>query len=212
MPVAVLTGPAMSLKYEELKAPRFRAETIDGCDQITVPPQRNAFIMLFLLVWLCGWTFGGVMVMHSLLSRPFQPFLAIWLCAWLFGEGFALASLGWMSTGAEILRSVGPDLEVSYRMLGFTRSKFYRGTAISDLSAGVAPVLTRNGRYGQMSLPFFGGNKTGSVKFIYGAQAIYLAAGLDEAEGQLIVERLSKKLPATARRASSAEFARGPEF
>lgn len=202
----------MSLQYEEIKAPRFRTETIDGYDQIIVPPQRNAFVMLFLLVWLCGWTFGGATAMYNLLSRPFQPFLAFWLCGWLLGEGFALVSLGWMSTGAEILRSVGCDLEVSYRMLGFTRSKLYRGTSISDLSASAAPAFSRNGRYGQMSLPFLGGNKTGSVKFTYGARSIYLAVGLDEAEGQLIVERLSKKLPATARRASSAEVARGSGF
>ncbi|GLS19895.1 hypothetical protein GCM10007874_29120 [Labrys miyagiensis] len=202
----------MSLQYEEIKAPRFRTETVDGYDQIIVPPQRNAFVMLFLLVWLCGWTIGGATAMHNLLSRPFQPFLAFWLCGWLLGEGFVLVSLGWMSTGAEILRSVGSDLEVSYCMLGFTRSKLYRGTAISDLSASASPVFSLNGRYGQMSLPFLGGNKTGSVKFTYGARAIYLAVGLDEAEGQLIVERLSKKLPATVRTASSAEVARGSGF
>jgi hypothetical protein len=54
------------------------------------------------------------------------------------------------------------------------------------------------GRYNQMSLPFLSGAKTGSVKFSYGARTIYLAPGLDEPEGQMIVDRLRLLLPASA--------------
>jgi hypothetical protein len=49
-----------------------------------------------------------------------------------------------------------------------------------------------------MSLPFLSGAKTGSVKFSYGARTIYLAPGLDEPEGQMIVDRLRLLLPASA--------------
>lgn len=34
--------------------------------------------------------------------------------------------------------------------------------------------------------------------FAYGARTIFLAAGLGEAEGRLIVDRLRKRLPSTA--------------
>ena len=53
-------------------------------------------------------------------------------------------------------------------------------------------------RYNSMSLPFLIRNRTGSVRFNYGARTIYLAAGLDEAEGRLIVDRLRRFLPKTA--------------
>jgi hypothetical protein len=36
----------------------------------------------------------------------------------------------------------------------------------------------------------------GAVQFTYGARTVRLAAGLDEAEGGLIIERLKKSLPA----------------
>jgi hypothetical protein len=42
--------------------------------------------------------------------------------------------------------------------------------------------------------------KSGAVRFDYGARTIYAAAGLDAAEGQMIVDRLKKRLPAGVER------------
>jgi hypothetical protein len=184
----------MSAQYVETQSPRFVVETIGGHEQIVVGAQRNLFLMLFLPVWLCGWTFGGVMALNTLL-KSFQPFLLIWLCGWAVGEAFVIATLCWMFFGKEILRVVGTDLEIGYSILGFTRRKLFRGSAIRDLTSCDPPPLVR---YNQPSLPFLTGTKTGSVKFAYGARTIYAAQGLDRPEGRLIVERLRKRLPSTA--------------
>jgi hypothetical protein len=185
----------MTVRYEQPKAPRFVSETIDGREQITIGASRNVFVALFLTVWLGGWTAGGIAAMTTLLTKTFQPFLVFWLCGWLLGEIFVALSLCWMFFGAEILRTVGHDLEVGYRILGFTRRRLFRGSEIRGLSSWDQPAY---GRYNQMQLPFFGSNKTGSVKFNYGARTIHLGAGLDEAEGRLIVDRLRKRLPSSA--------------
>jgi hypothetical protein len=185
----------MPAQYVQTESPRFVVETVDGREQIVVGAQRNIFVMLFLAVWLCGWTFGGVTVIKTLATKDFHPFLLIWLCGWALGEAFAAATLCWMLSGKEILRAIGSDLEISYSMLGFTRRKLFRGSEIRDLSPCAPPAF---GRYNQPSLPILMDSKTGSVKFTYGARAIYAAQGLDEPEGRLIVERLRKRLPATA--------------
>ena len=185
----------MSMQYEALKPPRFRVETINGRDEITIGAQRNLFLMLFLLFWVSGWTFGGGATITTLFSRGFQPFLLFWLCGWAFGEACVLAILCWQFSGAEIIRIQGADLEIGCQMLGFTRRKLFRGSEIRDLSACQPQIFNR---YNQMSLPFFVANKTGSVKFAYGARTIYVAPGLDEAEGRLIVDRLRGSLPSTA--------------
>jgi hypothetical protein len=190
----VIGGAAMSVRYEEKKAPRFVVETVDGREQITIKAQRSIFVMLFLMVWLSGWTFGGIAAMTSL-TKNFQPFLVIWLGGWALGWVFAGAALGWMLSGAEIVRVIGSDLEIAYRLFGFTRRKLFRGSDIRDLSAYSTPVF---GRYNQMSLPFFSANKSGCFKFSYGARTVYAGSGLDESEGRLIVDRLRKRLPATA--------------
>jgi hypothetical protein len=184
----------MSVRYEEKKAPRFVVETVDGREQITIKAQRNLFLMLFLLVWICGWTFGGISAMKAL-TLGFQPFLAFWLAGWALGWVVVVATLGWMLSGAEIVRVIGSDLEVGYRLFGFTRRKLFRGGDIRDFRAYASPAF---GRYNQSSPPFLPGNKSGCVKFSYGARTMYLGAGLDESEGRLIVDRLRKRLPAAA--------------
>ena len=181
----------MPTPYETLDNPRFKFDTVDGYDQITIPAQRSYFVMAFLLFWLCGWTLGGLSTIHSLMTKGFQPFLFFWLGGWLFGECMVLAVLAWQLTGAEILRLVGTDLEVGYRILGLTRRKLYRGADIRDFVACDARPL---GQSNQLQLPVLMSNKFGTAKFAYGARTVYLAAGLDEAEGQIIVESLRKRL------------------
>jgi hypothetical protein len=182
-------------RYEEIKPPRFTVETVGGQEQITLKAPRNLLLMAFLAVWLCGWTFGGLAAMTTLWAKGFQPFLMVWLGGWALGEGFAAATLCWSLTGAEILRVVGSDLEIAYRMLGFTTRKLFRGSEIRHLSTWTTPYFSR---YNQSLLPFFGGPRMGSVKFAYGARTVFVAPGLDEPEAQLIVDRLQNRLPLTA--------------
>lgn len=184
----------MSLHYEAPPPPRFLVEQVDGREQIRIPPQRSIFLSLFLTVWLCGWTVGGMAAIGALLTKDFQPFLAFWLCGWAIGETLVAATLCWLWTGAEYIRVVNSDLEVGYRMLGYSRRKLYQGSQIRNLAPqGNVWFATNN-----TALPIAFANRTGSVKFAYGGRTIYLAAGLDEAEGRLIVDRLLKHLPKTA--------------
>jgi hypothetical protein len=54
----------------------------------SVKKRRNWFVILFLFVWLLGWSFGMLMAIGTLLSGPAEPFLVIWIVAasggWLF--------------------------------------------------------------------------------------------------------------------------------
>jgi hypothetical protein len=184
----------MSVRYEEKDAPRFSVDTLGGYEQITLRARRNAFVMTFLIAWLGGWTFGAISAVKTLILS-FQPFVAFWLLAWVVGGMAAAISLAWQFSGSEGLRVIGSDLEISYRMLGMKKRRLFRGSDIRNLSTHEDQAL---GRYGQMSLPFFPGNKSGCLKFSYGARTIYVGAGYDEAEGQFILNLLRKRLPATA--------------
>ena len=184
----------MTLHYEAPQPPRFSVETVDGREQISIRARRSVFMSLFLAVWLCGWTLGGIGAITALLTKGFQPFLAFWLCGWAIGETLVAATLCWLWTGAEYIQVVNSDLEVGYRMLGYSRRKLYQGSQIRHLAPQGNVWFATN----HMALPIAFANRTGSVKFAYGGRTIYLAAGLDEAEGRLIVDRLLKRLPKTA--------------
>ncbi len=47
---------------------------------------------------------------------------------------------------------------------------------------------------GRNQRPFWMRPRTGAVKFDYGADSIYLATGVDEPEGRIIVDWLARRL------------------
>jgi hypothetical protein len=182
------------MRYEEPQGPRFQTMFENGAEEIRIPARRTLFVLLFLPFWLAGWTAGGIAAIGQLLATG-QLFLVLWLCLWAVGWVFAAATIGWMISGREIVRMIGGDLEVGYRLFGYERKKRYRGSAISGLAAAPVSDLFRRS---QFSVPFLMRQQTGSVRFDYGARTVYFGAGLDEAEGRLIVDKLGRKLPSAA--------------
>jgi hypothetical protein len=176
--------------YEAVKPPRFEVEQELGGERIRIRARRNIFVLLFLPLWLTGWTAGGVAAIGQFL-RTGQPFLVIWLCGWATGWAFAGGTLAWTIWGSELIGVTGGDLEIGHRLLGWTRTRLYRGSEVRHLAAAETPFLYRF----QLSLPLLMRARSGAVKFSYGGRTIYAAQGLDEAEGRMIVERLLRHLP-----------------
>ncbi len=50
----------MSVRYEEMTAPRFKVESLGGYEQITLRARRNLPLTLFLIAWLGAWAFGAI--------------------------------------------------------------------------------------------------------------------------------------------------------
>lgn len=184
----------MARLYEQAKAPRFKIEPGPTGERIRVPARRKVFALAFLPIWLAGWTVGGILALNEFIETR-EPFLAMWLVAWGVGWVVAAGIVAWMIGGAEILRVSGGDLEIGHSLFGWTRSRFYRAADIRDLKAAeAAPFMDQF----QLQLPMLMKAKWGSVKFNYGARTIYVAQGLDEAEGRLIADWLLKRLPLAA--------------
>jgi hypothetical protein len=149
--------------------------------------------MLFLPVWLTGWTAGGIAAATQVVQGA-SGFLVVWLCFWLVGWVFAAGVLVWMLFGAETLRVDRGDLVVALAIGPWSRSKVYNGREIRQLRASAQPAWLA-----QLQLPSpLSGALSGAVKFDYGARTIHVAGGLDEVEGRLVVGRLAGKLPPSA--------------
>ncbi len=116
----------------------------------------------------------------------------MWAIGWLAVAG----TLAWMLAGSETLKVIGSDLEIAHHVPGWSRRWLYKGTEICNLSA--TNQLGWPFRF-NWQVPFLRVGQTGSIKFNYGPRTIYAAAGLDEAEGHVIVKRLLKHLPTADR-------------
>lgn len=181
------------MAYETLGKERFVVDRSGPVETIRIPARRQIFAMLFLPVWLTLWTVGGAAAIGQVVQE-FNLFICVWLCGWALGWVFAAGTIAWMAVGAETVRVVGKDLELGVQIGPWSRRKLYQGLQIKDLRAVSAHPLANF----QMSGPFMRQMQGGAVQFTYGARTIRLGAGLDEAEGRLIVERLRKALPAGA--------------
>jgi hypothetical protein len=182
------------VNYEPIAKARFEVERTPDGERIRINARRQIFAMLFLPLWLTVWTFGGVAAISQLATR-FEPFLVLWLCGWAVGWVAASATLVWMVTGSETLRAVGGDLEYSHHALGRSRRWLYQGARIRRLRVANQPAWASRFSF---QVPFLNVGRMGSIKFDYGPRTISVAQGLDDAEGQMIIDLLRKRLPATA--------------
>jgi hypothetical protein len=159
--------------------------TRDGLE-VVIPSRKNAFLIVFLLFWLCGWLLGETLVIHQLATGTKGPwlFMAVWLAGWTAGgAGVALTWL-WYVAGREILR-VGPATLTHIRSIGrFGIHRDYEVTHVGNLRTAPTDPLRSN-----FAFPGLGG---GAIAFDYGARTLRVGGGVDEAEADRIVAALKR--------------------
>ena len=178
----------------EPSKPRFTVlQTVEGVT-VSAPARRNWLILLVLTAWLCVWTFGGTVAMSEVLHPgPDQAFLVLWLVGWLLGELYAVSILLWQLAGREELTFSGGNLihRVAVGALGHARE--FSGANIKHLrpSLEASAPWTDQRRWRP---PLFGSGH-GAIAFDYGAKTYRIGAGLDEAEGRLVLAEIQKRFP-----------------
>jgi hypothetical protein len=184
----------MVTRYIEPQNCRFVRERIDGVEQIRIPMRRNWFVLLFYCFWLCMWTAGGGMAMVGL-TQTHDLFLVFWVAIWAVGWLFAATTIALQIAGTEIIRVDGRDLETSVGIGALRWRRVYRGDHIRNLTSsdpnpwGWPWRMPRN----NLLRP-----SQGAIKFDYGARTIHAASSAEEAEGRMIVDWLTTRLPRTA--------------
>ena len=181
----------MDARYEPLAQPRFEIIASPTGEQFRVKARKQIFVLLFLPVWLLGWTAGGITAGSQALTSH-EPFLILWLCFWAVGWVFASGTLLWMISGAETVRVTGNDLELAHTLFGFSRRWLFQGSQISGFGA-----VQSGPRFNSFAwqIPFVRIRQIGALKFNYGPRTVCFFAGLDEAEAVMILGRLLAKLP-----------------
>lgn len=182
--------------YVEPRDIRHRTVFVGGVETLRIPPRRQWFAVAFLPVWLILWTLGGVQAIGQL-AEDFSLFLVVWLCLWAVGLVFVVLTLAMQVAGAETVRVIRGDLELSNGIGPFRRTWRYRGAAIRDITAQM-PAFSLWGAAHRLDRPFFLRPRTGAVSFSYGAETVYLAAGVDLPEGRAIADWLVRRLPGSA--------------
>jgi hypothetical protein len=145
--------------------------------------------LIFLPVWLGGWTFGGVMALKWILHPgPATPraFISLWLVGWALGESWALYQWLWAAFGKEIVQIKKGSITVKRDVLGFGRTRSFPVGSVANLRpSGIFPSTSYWENYlTQMRL---GG---GTVSFESQGKTARFGIQLTEQEAQEVVHEL----------------------
>jgi hypothetical protein len=105
--------------------------------EIRISSPKNVFMLIFLPIWLTGWTIGGIIAIGVLVTGGVKEawFLLFWLCGWAVGESFALYALLWGAFGHEVITVKNGIISIKRSVLGYGPSKHYYIDKLSNLRA-----------------------------------------------------------------------------
>jgi len=165
-------------------------QTSDGLE-ISIPARKHLFALVFMPMWLIGWSVGELSAIRELVSGDGSPmfFLGTWLTLWTLGGGAALFTWLWMIRGREIIRLRYHALVIRRDLLGLGREKEFDLSHVTNLRVAL-PTWTPFDWNAAMQ-PW--GQGTGRIAFDYGADTIRIGSGIDEAEARQIVGELKSR-------------------
>ncbi|GAB3255146.1 hypothetical protein [Chitinimonas naiadis] len=177
------------------KSPRYQMEnTLEGL-RVTIPAERHSFIMLFLMVWVCGWLVGEVLVIGQLFNPKADSsylFRLCWFVGWTLGGVMAICSLIWQCAGREIVTLNAAVLLHRVEAFGVGQDRAYPVVAVKDLRVFERPLSDE----GHQSLfPPILGFSSGPIAFDYAGKTIWLASSLEVGDAKVLVSALAAKLP-----------------
>ncbi|RST86649.1 hypothetical protein EJC49_09245 [Aquibium carbonis] len=146
------------------------------------PTRRNIGLVIFMLVWLCGWAMGEWFALAQLFGSggPFAVdlFLLVWVSFWTLGGLAALAVLAWNLVGVEKLFLIEGGGIVTERGFGaITRRKVFRVDQLSGVE-----LAEQQGRHAAN-----GAFSGGAVRFVADGKPQSFGIGLDDEEADRVV-------------------------
>jgi hypothetical protein len=160
---------------------------------LSIPSQKNWFVIVFLGFWLCGWLAGEIMVPLTFFDKeslgPEALFTVAWLAMWTVGGAFAIYTFAWSVAGKEIVSIDQSRLSVKRDVLGFGRLKEYALDHVANIRVASAPA----NMFDFKSAHQFWGTGGGQIAFDYGSGTIRLGSGVEEGEANSIVARLKER-------------------
>jgi hypothetical protein len=140
--------------------------------RIAIPLNRS-WITLFLVVWLTGWTYGGLSIGSHLL-RHFEFFDFVWMCFWVVAECAACYFLLRMLGGSDVIEATVTEFALRKQTFGVGLENTYLVSEMRDLRFQ----------------PEVGGGRSrraSRITFDYGAKTIRFGEGIDEAEAAQLI-------------------------
>ena len=148
-------------------------------------------MLIFLPIWLIGWTIGGGAAIMQLTSvQGYEAwFLLVWLCGWLAGELFALYAFLWLAFGYEIIKLEHRNLSIKRSIFGYGPTENYETQKITNLRASgfFAPMMSWSHGMAQWGLSGC------TVAFDYDTKTKRFGINLSETDANQLVSTIKSR-------------------
>jgi hypothetical protein len=136
------------------------------------------FILIFMPIWLAGWTFGGSIATWQIFSGQSKEswFLVLWLFGWLAGELFVLYAFLWAAFGYELITSEHGMIIIKRCIFGSGPSRKFEISKISNFRASGFFAKMMSWSYNMA----YWGLSGGTVAFDYENKPIRFGINLNE--------------------------------
>ena len=157
----------------------YRKEQVGTTEWLVVRAPREWPTLIFLCVWLTGWSFGGLFAIAMLFAGGTDTggsvFLGVWLCGWTLGWVFAAVKVYWHIAGSIRIAVEGTTVVHIRGMPGIRKVREYEASQLSGLRA-----------------------LSHGVEFDDGKKVVLLLPTRTSAEAREVMNWLTWKLPARA--------------
>jgi hypothetical protein len=155
-------------------ASRLRMQEVG--DRLIVPFRPNRSGLVFLSIWLLGWTFGGIEAWLAVTRADpgGAAFLIFWLCGWFFGECAVVCIIAWKLFGHVWLAVTPGELEERSQLGRFSQTKRYEAASVGGITAARKPQ-------GEDGL-----SKDYKLRLLYDGRTVWLGEGMGEREADYV--------------------------
>lgn len=159
-------------------------ETLDGLG-IYTPSKLNVPLVLFLLLWLGGWSVGEYFAVTEIMRSGnilTDAFLLVWLTFWTIGGAACWWVVLWSLFGSERLFVTSGALVMSKGLGPLRRRTVYPVDMVANLRVGATPHAPN-------------GMQVAGIEFEAAGKARRFGFDLDVSERSAVLEVLQRVLP-----------------
>ena len=165
--------------------PGSRIQELGSRLSVRFRPHRSWGQIVFLVLWLAFWSFGGIAALVALPDAgPGElAFMLLWLCGWVGGECAVITVIAWQLVGKELLILTDGHLEVRKELGRFARTKFYDVAFVRDIEAVRVPS-------GEDERP----RRDFCLRLSYEGTSIRIGEGMGEREAEYVASIVLSKI------------------
>ena len=174
--------------------------------ELHISSKKDTFELLFLPVWLVGWSFGGAVAISAITGGKVPnddlPFIVAWIAFWFTTELLKIFTILWGMFGREIVVLDSEELKVGRKIFGRGLTGYFPTEEITSLRAfgafGGSRLSFRD------SLPLWGlwGLSGGVLAFDHRNKTHRFGIKLDEDDATRLASVLNEFLNSQPRRLS----------